>query len=254
MLCAFYHSTGRQLPQQFLTMASCIPIEYLGKLERKDAVARGLGFTVSMQQCVKTHWVDLMSQIKSDPNFANQLHAAFCQICPEHKEKISDWKTLLPMCERWMPESHAIVVDFMNKEGMHSPPFPEKWLTKFLLRARRGAKQRRTARSVETVLTEEEQPVAIKRLLHHLKELSEGETAPLPLHHHSFDTLIGKHVSEKEQNMIVGTTQKFFIGLRSAADFHRRNYDSLVEVYTTGRFDNEIRNSCSEFVGEVAKY
>ena len=90
MLCAFYHSTGRQLPQQFLTMARRIPIEYLGKLERKDAVARGLGLTVSMQQCVKTHWVDLMSQIKSDPNFGNQLHAAFIQICPEHKEQISD--------------------------------------------------------------------------------------------------------------------------------------------------------------------
>ncbi len=53
MVLGFYMETGKQVRDQYIRMASHIPITYLGKLERKDAVAKSLGLTISIAASIR---------------------------------------------------------------------------------------------------------------------------------------------------------------------------------------------------------
>ena len=114
------------MPQFLAAMARNIKVQFLGTLAKDEAVARSLAQTTSMQEgSVKQSWLDVVLQGRAadDVQFGAKLQCRVMLLCPEHADKMTEWKNLSAFCTRVGAAVYEAITSFMAEHGMQGPPY-----------------------------------------------------------------------------------------------------------------------------------
>ena len=199
LIFLFHYLSKRPVPAEFIEMGQKVKVKFRGTLSRVEAASIGYSLSFSLDAGIKLNWIDYVKQSKrgDDSEFSNALRANMLKHCPEHVDKVADWKSLQGHCTRLTTESIDAITSFMEAEAMQTTPVLQSWITpNWLLAKIRGAKAQKT----DDNLTEEEQPLAIRRLLVFLKSraVEEGIAMSEP----NFGILLNHETTQLERQGI----------------------------------------------------
>ena len=107
LIFLFHYLSKRPVPAEFIEMGQKMKVKFRGALSRVEAASIGYSLSFSLDAGIKLNWIDYVKQSKrgDDNLFSASLRDYMLKHCPEHVDKVADWKSLQGHCTRLTTES-----------------------------------------------------------------------------------------------------------------------------------------------------
>ena len=111
-----YQHFSRPFPKWLHCMASRIPIEYHGEMAKATWLSKCLSRAAAIQHgAIAMSWLDVVQHCRQDDSMVDNLHQRMRLECPEHYEKVTNWKRLRSLADRVSANGFAAIERFMDE-------------------------------------------------------------------------------------------------------------------------------------------
>ena len=116
-----YQQRARPLPRWLQRMARKLPTEWHGKLDRTTWLSRCLSRAIALEHgSIAMSWLDVVHHCRKDASMVDSLHHRMRLDCPEHYEKVANWKRLQALSERVTEDAYTALAHFMHEDRCKS--------------------------------------------------------------------------------------------------------------------------------------
>ena len=237
-----FYARKLDLSAFLVDMFKRIPFEWKGSVTKLERLSRGLATGTSMKHgTIKHSWVDILLQIKSDPNesLSDTLKAHVFNYCTEHANEILDWKNTKLYVTRLDVLALRALENFAKNEDITGSAFPETWFrdnSALLLNTKRTSNG----------CTPQEQHAAVAWMLGLLRNTAKSEGREWPS---SLPLVQRKVASAKKFAHGISLAKRFVQGMNATGDY---TYTDFLDRFATGEFDNTIQ--CTNIPEQAGKF
>ncbi len=248
-LLALHYRRGSPVPSWLLSLSKKITAEYIGTLERSDALAKAYSIASALQEgAQKLSWVDIVLQVMCEgPSFGEALQARVFQICPEYATAVNNWQHMGAIIARFSLRC----IEFIDRElgaiGLGGHQLPQGWFReKFMLQApaqKIAVKRPVAMRGGGECLSEQEQFFNVARIMGQVRKVVEEHGLDLTL------TMIGRLVPETDRKGYTTISKKFCVGMNTPSVQSILDINEVLPRFMVGEFDDRVRNTSDPVVG-----
>ncbi len=249
-LLALHYRRGSPVPSWLLALSKKIEAEYIGTIERSEAIAKAYSIASALQEgAQKLSWLDIVLQVMCEaPAFGEELQARVFQICPEYATAVNNWQHMGAITSRFSLRCIEFIDHELGAIGLGGHHLPQGWFReKFMLQApahKLTVKRPSPLKvGIGECLSEEEQFFTVARIMGRVREVVEEHGLDLTL------TMIGRLVPETDRKCYATISKKFFAGMNTPAVQSILTVNELLPRFMVGEFDDTVRNTSDPVVG-----